>query len=235
MNDRVYPNHVALILDGNRRWAKERNLPTLMGHKKGSDNLSELVPYILSKGTKYVTVYAFSCENFKRTMDEVKYLMDLFVDSFSTKLEEIISSDIKIIFSGRRDNLREDVISAMDSLMERTKNNEKGILNICLNYGGQQEIVDATKKIVHKALNGELNIDELDEKNYYKYLYNDLPPVDYMIRTSGELRISNFLLYQLSYAEFYFTDTYFPDFNKEKYEIAIDEYNKRQRRYGGNK
>ena len=229
------PNHVAIILDGNRRWAKERMLPTLMGHKQGADNLSELVPYIISKGTKYVTVYAFSCENFKRNEEEVKYLMDLFVDNFTNKLERIISSDIKIIFSGRRENLRDDVLNAIDGLTERTKNNKNGILNICLNYGGQQEIVDATKKIVNAVSSGELKIEDLNETSYYKYLYNDLPPVDYMIRTSGELRISNFLLYQLSYAEFYFTNVYFPDFNAEKYEIAIDEYNKRQRRYGGNK
>lgn len=235
MNEKVYPNHVAIILDGNRRWAKKRNLPTLMGHKSGADNLADLVPYIISKGTKYVTVYAFSCENFKRSEEEVKYLMDLFVENFTTKLEKIISADIKIIFSGRRENLREDVLNAIDSLTERTKNSKKGVLNICLNYGGQQEIVDATKKIVDEVSSGILKISDLDEVNYYNYLYQDLPPVDYMIRTSGELRISNFLLYQLSYAEFYFTDVYFPDFNCEQYEIAIDEYNKRQRRYGGNK
>ena len=234
MNERIYPNHVAIILDGNRRWAKERNLPTLNGHKQGAETLSDLVPYIVSKGTKCVSVYAFSCENFKRSEEEVTYLMDLFVNTFTTKLEKIISSNIKIVFSGRRENLRTDVINAMNSIMERTKNNSSGILNICLNYGGQQEIVDATKKIVSEVSKGNLDINDLNEENYYKYLYNDLPPIDYMIRTSGELRISNFLLYQLSYSEFYFTNVYFPDFNEKQYELAIDEYNKRQRRFGGN-
>lgn len=235
MSERIYPNHVAIILDGNRRWAKKRNLPTLKGHQEGAMTLSKLVPYVFSKGTKVLTVYAFSCENFKRSEEEVKYLMDLFVDNFTSKLDKIVGSDIRIVFSGRRENLRDDVINAMDSLEGKTKDHTGGILNICLNYGGQQEIVDATKKIVSLVENGKLKVDDITEENYYKYLYIDLPPIDFMIRTSGEIRISNFLLYQLSYAEFYFTDVYFPDFNREQYEIAIDEYNKRQRRYGGNK
>lgn len=230
-----YPEHVAIILDGNRRWAKERGLPTLKGHQKGFENIQSLAPYIIDKGVKYLSVYAFSTENFKRSDDEVKYLMDLFVNMFKKECAKIHEENIKIIFSGRKENLREDVLEAMEYITEKTKNNTKGVFNICLNYGGQQEIVDATKRIVKDCISGNLDINQIDENLMYKYMYNDLPPVDLMIRTSGEERISNFLNYQISYAEMYFPKVYFPDFNKEEFELAIEAFNKRERRFGGNK
>lgn len=232
--DKIYPNHVAIILDGNRRWAKLRNLPSLKGHQAGSENLRKLVPYIIDKGVKVVSVFAFSTENFKRSVEEVKYLMDLIISWFKKEIKEIHKENIKVIFSGRRENLRPDVLEAIDSVTEQTKNNTKGIFNICLNYGGQQEIADGTKKIVKDVQNGLISIDDINEELLYKYMYNNLPPVDFMIRTSGEERISNFMMYSLSYAEMYFTKVLFPDFDIVEFEKAIDAYNARERRFGGN-
>lgn len=233
--EKIYPNHVAIILDGNRRWAKEKGLPQLKGHQKGFENIRQLAPYIINKGVKVLSVFAFSTENFKRAEEEVKYLMDLFVDMFRKECDKIHEENIKIIFSGRRENLRPDVLEAIDYITEKTKNNTKGIFNICLNYGGQQEIADGTKKIVQDVQNGIISINDIDEKLLYKYMYNELPPIDYLIRTSGEERISNFMLYELSYAEMYFPKVYFPDFNEDEFEKAIDLYNGRERRFGGNK
>lgn len=233
--EKYYPEHVAIILDGNRRWAKERNLPQLKGHQKGFENIRKLAPYIIDKGVKYLSVFAFSTENFKRSAEEVKYLMDLFVDMFKKECDKIHKENIKIIFSGRRENLRPDVLEAMDYITNKTKDNTKGVFNICLNYGGQQEIVDGAKRLAIDVKEGKVNLDEVDVKYFYKYMYNELPPIDFLIRTSGEERISNFLIYELSYAEMYFPKIYFPDFNEEEFERAIDIYNTRERRFGGNK
>ena len=232
--NKEYPSHVAMILDGNRRWAKERGLPQLKGHQKGVDNICDLAPYILDKGVKVLSVYAFSIENFKRTQNEVDYLMDIFVKTFNKKFEKLHKENIKIVFSGRREPLREDVLKAMDKIVEKTKNNQKGILNICLNYGGRQEIIDGMKKLFNDLKEDKIKIEEIDDNYFYKYMYQDLPPIDLLIRTSGEQRLSNFMLYQMSYAEMYFSNLYFPDFNKEEFEKAIDIYNKRDRRFGGN-
>lgn len=233
--EKIYPQHVAIILDGNRRWAKEKGLPQLKGHQKGFENIRQLAPYIINKGVKVLSVFAFSTENFKRAEEEVKYLMDLFVDMFKKECNKIHEENIKIIFSGRRDNLRKDVLEAMDYITEKTKNNTKGIFNICLNYGGQQEIADGAKKIALDVQSGKLNPEDINENLLYKYMYNELPPIDYLIRTSGEERISNFMLYELSYAEMYFPKVYFPDFDANQFEKAIDIYNGRERRFGGNK
>ena len=232
--ENYYPQHVAIILDGNRRWAKEKGLPTLNGHKKGMDNICDLVPYIINKGVKYLSVFAFSTENWKRDKEEVDYLMDLFVNMFEKECNKLHKENIKIVVSGRKELLRKDVQEAIKVIEEKTKDNTNGVFNVCMAYGGQQEIVDATKKLIKDAKDGKLNEDDIDEHLLYKYMYNDLPPIDFMIRTSGEERISNFMMYELSYAELYFVNTYFPDFNKDKFEEAIVEYNKRNRRFGGN-
>lgn len=226
------PNHVGIIMDGNGRWAQKRGLVRTEGHRQGAYNLEKLAVHILNTGTKYLTVYAFSTDNFKRPEKEVSFLMNLFIKMFKTEMDNIIKNDIKVVFSGRKENLRKDVLEAMEYVTEKSKNNKKGILNICLNYGSQEEIVDATKRIVQDVNNGVLNIDELNKELYYKYMYQDLPPIDLMIRTSGEQRLSNFMLYQLTYSEMYFTDTYFPDFDEKEYDKAIDAYNNRDRRFG---
>ena len=233
--EKIYPEHVAIILDGNRRWAKRQGLPQLKGHQRGFENIRELVPYIIDKGVKYLSVFAFSTENFKRTEEEVKYLMDLFVDMFKKECDNIHKEDIKIVISGRRENLRPDVLEAIDYITEKTKDNKRGVFNVCLNYGGQQEIADGTKRIVEDVQAGKISVDDIDENLLYKYMYNELPPIDLLIRTSGEERISNFMIYSLSYAEMYFPEVCFPAFDKDEFEKAIDVYNSRERRFGGNK
>lgn len=225
------PNHLGIIVDGNGRWAKERNLPRSKGHDKGFKRLKEITSYGFDKGIKVISVYVFSTENFKRSNEEVNHLMDLFVTGFK-KDKFYLKENIKVIFSGKEDNLRQDVIDAMNTIKEETKNNTKGILNICLNYGGRDEIVTACKKFTEEVLNRKTNIDELNEQNFSKYLYQDLPDIDFMIRTSGEERLSNFMLWQNSYAEFYFPKTYFPDFSKEEFDKALLVYTKRDRRFG---
>lgn len=226
------PSHVAIILDGNGRWAKERGLTRSMGHDAGFTNLKNISKYILSKGIKVLSVYAFSTENFKRSKDEVDYLMNIFTSKFKSCIKDFNKENIKVIFSGRDKPLPNKVLKAMKELEEATKDNTKGILNICLNYGGRSELVDTCKKIGKMVENKEISIDDIDEELISRNLYNDLPDVDLMIRTSGELRLSNFMLWQNSYAEFYFPKTYFPDFDEEEFDKAIIEYTKRDRRFG---
>ncbi|MCI6265278.1 MAG: polyprenyl diphosphate synthase [Erysipelotrichaceae bacterium] len=223
------PNHVAIIVDGNGRWAQERGMSRSRGHDAGYHNLKKLGQYILSKGIKVLSVYLFSTENFKREEAEVQYLMDLFLKMFKKDRKFFMDNHIKVVVSGRDEFLSKEVIQARDEMVECTKNNTGGILNICFNYGGRAEIVDATKKILDAGISSE----EVNEEVFSKYLYHDLPDVDLLIRTSGELRVSNFLLWQLSYAEFYFPETYFPDFKETDFDQAILEYTKRDRRFGG--
>ena len=229
--DLKLPEHVAIIVDGNGRWAKERNLPRTKGHDAGFQNLKKLGKYIFSKGIKYLSVYVFSTENFKRDKEEVEHLMDLFVLMFQKEKNFFIENDIKVVFSGADAPLPKKVIKLRDKLVELTKNNKNGTVNICLNYGGRREIVDATKKIIDEGIKSE----DITEELFEKHLYQELPPVDLMIRTSGELRISNFLLWQLAYAEFYFPGILFPDFTEADFDDAILAYNKRDRRFGNAK
>ena len=199
MKDVVYPNHLGIIMDGNGRWAKERGLNRSLGHKAGADNLVNLLDYIYKNTSiKVVSLYAFSTENFKRDKNEVDYLMKLFVTLFNSKLEKVKKNNIKVVFSGRRENLPKSVLDAMDKTTDDTKNNTRGILNICLNYGGDYEIVDMTKTVAKQVLDGTLNLDDITKEIVSKKLYQDLPPLDFVIRTSGEKRISNFMIYQSS-------------------------------------
>ena len=220
-------NHIGIIVDGNGRWAKEKGLKRSAGHLAGYKNLLKISKYILNKGTKYLSVYAFSTENFNRPKDEVDYLMNLFMVGFKKDRKYFMEENIKVVFSGKRDKLGTEVLNAMDTLEDETKNNSNGILNICLNYGGRAEIVDAVNKVINDKINN------VDESIFAKYLYHDLPDIDLMIRTSGEVRISNFMLWQISYAELYFPKCYFPDFNELEYDRALYEYTKRDRRFGG--
>lgn len=229
--DLKLPEHVAIIVDGNGRWAKERNLPRTKGHDAGFQNLKKLGKYIFSKGIKYLSVYVFSTENFKRDKEEVEHLMDLFVLMFKKDKDFFMKNNIKVVFSGRDEPLPKKVIEARDKLTEMTKNNTGGIFNVCLNYGGRAEIVDATKKIIEAGLKPE----DITEETFKKYLYQNLPDVDLMIRTSGELRLSNFLLWEVSYSEFYFPETKFPDFSSDDFDDAILAFNKRDRRFGNAK
>ena len=229
--DLKIPNHVAIILDGNGRWATERGLSRSMGHKAGFDNLKKLAKHVFKRGVKILSVFAFSTENFKREKAEVDYLMDLLVTKFKKLVDK--KDNVKIVFSGRRDNLRDDVLDAINEIEDTTKDNTGHIFNICFNFGGRADIVDATKKIVNDCKEGIISIDDIDEEMYKKYLYNGIGDIDLLIRTSGELRISNFMIYQLSYSEMYFPKTYFPDFNGKEFDIAIEAFNGRDRRFGG--
>ncbi len=228
------PNHVAIIMDGNGRWAKERGMTRSEGHKAGFSMLKKLTEYIFSRGIKVLSVYAFSTENFKRSKQEVNFLMNLFETKFKEYADIVKKKGIRVVFSGKKASpLPDKVIRIMQEIEEDTKENKVGILNLCVNYGGHLEIVEATKKICKLVQEGKLSLEEITEENFSHYLFQDLPPIDFMIRTSGEIRISNFMLYQLSYAEMYFSKVYFPSFDCQCFDDAILAYNKRNRRFGG--
>lgn len=227
------PNHVAIILDGNRRWARKRGMTPQEGHYKGFTNLENLSDYVFSKGVKVLSVYAFSTENFSRAKDEVDYLMDLFAVAFKKYFERQNKKNVRIVFSGRREPLPKKVLKMIDEVTEKTKDNTGPIFNICVNYGGRPEIVDTTKKICEMVKNGEISIDDIDEDLFTKNLYQDLPAIDLMIRTSGEIRLSNFLLWQNAYAEFYFPEVEFPGFDEKEFDKALEVFDKRNRRFGG--
>ena len=225
--------HLAIIMDGNGRWAKQRGMIRSLGHKAGVENLKKLLKHVNKLGVKYVSLYAFSTENFKRDSQEVNFLMETFVKKFTTDFHEIMETNCRVVFSGRKEPLPEDVLAAMASATEQSKNNTGPVLNICINYGGQWEIVDTTRKLCEMYKNGEIELEDITPESYNHYLYQDLPPLDYVIRTSGELRTSNFMPYQSSYAEYYFPKVLFPDFNEEEFDKSIEEYNRRNRRFGG--
>lgn len=227
------PNHLAIIVDGNGRWATEKGLIRSDGHKAGLENLERICNYAADKGVKYISLYVFSTENFKRAEEEVSFLMNLAIAKFSEKLGFFDKENFKVVFSGLREGLSEKLLKAMDETTVLTKNNTRATINLCFNYGGHAEIIEATKKIIEDVNNNKLDITNLNEEIYAKYLFQDLPPVDYMIRTSGEERISNFMLWQIAYAEMYFPRVYFPDFTTEEFDKAIINYTSRDRRFGG--
>lgn len=232
-NELLLPQHVGIIMDGNGRWAQERGMIRTMGHKRAVSTLKDLCIHMADMGIKYVSLYAFSTENFKRDIKEVEFLMDLFINTFNKEFGFLKEKKCRVIFSGREEPLPKSVLAAMDKIMEETAMNTELVLNICLNYGSHAEIVDMTKKLCEMYKNEEINLEDITEDFIQKNMYQDLPPLDYVIRTSGELRLSNFMMYQASYAEFYFPKVYFPDFNNEEFDKAIEEFNKRNRRFGG--
>ena len=221
------PNHVAIIMDGNGRWATRQGLKRTDGHYAGYKRLKKTALHILDKGVKYLSVFAFSTENFGRSEEEVNYLMSLFVKAFKSDKKFFIKNNIKVLFSGRQKPLSDEVWNVMKEIEESTKECTGGVFNFCINYGGQAEIVDACKKVAELYKDNKIDLDSIDTNNFYKYLYNDLPPVDLMIRTSGEIRISNFMLYSISYSELYFTSTCFPDFDNKEFDKALEDYQNR--------
>lgn len=224
------PQHVAIIMDGNRRWAKQRGLSTNEGHKEGAENLRRIAFHAFETGTKFLTVYAFSTENWSRDTKEVDFLMSLIIKGFEKYLEEFNQKGIKLVRLGSRSGLGQQLLDTFDKAEEKTKANEKGTLGICFNYGGRQEIIDAVKKF-----NSRNGINMLDEKMFGNFLYQGdiIPDIDLVIRTSGEQRISNFMLWRIAYSEFYFTNVNWPAFSSDDYNKAITEYNRRNRRFGG--
>ena len=234
MSNESIPRHVAIIVDGNRRWARQRMMPASLGHKAGFDRLTEITRYAIKDcGVHTLSLYVFSTENFHRDSKEVNFLMDLLVNNYRAMTDETIERGCRILFSGRRENLQPRVLAAMDYMMDATRDKDKGVVNFCLNYGGHAELADAAKAIAREVRAGTLQPEDIDEKTMERHLYSDLPPVDLMIRTSGEQRLSNFLLWQCAYAEFYFTPTLFPDFDKAAFDEALAEYARRDRRMGG--
>ncbi len=221
------PAHVAVIMDGNRRWARKRGLPAIAGHKAGVDSVHSVVRCASRAGIKVLTIYAFSTENWNRSKLEVRALMFLLERTIAAYKEELARENVRLVFSGRTEQMPGPARRVMDSAVERLKNNTGMVLNIALNYGGRQEILDA----VNKALAAGLR--DVDEKSFSALLYSpDLPDPDLLIRTSGEMRISNFLLWQTAYSEFYVTPTLWPDFREEEFRKALLEYQARERRRG---
>lgn len=226
-------NHIGIIVDGNGRWAKEKGKSRSEGHKAGAETLEKIILYISKENiANYLSLYVFSTENFSRSPEEVNYLMELFMKWFKKCKEKYKDANIKVLFSSQKEFLKPEIVKAIDELEEAIKDNTGLVVNFCLSYGGRQEIVDATKKIATAVLENKLNINDINEELFKKYLYNDLPDVDFLIRTSGENRVSNFMLWQISYAEMYFPKVYFPDFTPKCLEEAIEEYEKRDRRFG---
>ncbi len=227
---KIIPAHVGIIMDGNRRWAKERNLPTIEGHAKGYEKMKLVGDWFFSKGVKILSVYAFSTENWNRSRDEVNYLMKLLKRALKDDFEEFNSRGYRLLISGRTEELPGDLPEICQEAINNTEKNTKGILNICINYGGRAELIDALKKIINK----QVSVDQIHEGMIRKYLYQaDLPDPDIIVRTSGEERISGFQLWQSAYSEFLFLKKYWPDFEKSDAEIIINEYSNRKRRYGG--
>ena len=234
MEDVRVPRHVAIILDGNGRWAKKRNMPRNYGHSRGSKNVEVITKAAHDLGIKYLTVYAFSTENWNRPKGEVDALMRLLREYMKTCLKTAKKNNMRVRVIGDISRLDQDIIDGIRELEEASKDYDGLYFQIAVNYGGRDEMIRAVKKLASDVKDGEVEVDEIDEPLFASYLdTKDIPDPDLLIRTSGEERLSNFLLWQLAYAEFYFTDVLWPDFSKEDLEEAIREYSKRNRRYGG--
>ena len=234
MEEKIMPKHIAIIMDGNRRWAKAQGLDGSLGHKKGAEVLEEIAKYCNKIGLEALTVYAFSTENWKRTKEEVGailLLLQMYLDKF-LKTADLENIKLRVI-GDRENNMPEEIKKKMIKMEERTKNNTGLKFNIAFNYGGRDEIVKDTKKIASKVLKGELNLEDITEETVSNNLYTQgLPDPDLLIRTSGELRTSNFLPWQITYSEFLFLDKFWPDFTTKDIDDAIELYSKRHRRVG---
>ncbi len=231
------PNHVAVIMDGNGRWAQKQGLDRSEGHAEGVEAIRRVTRSANSVGVKVLTLYAFSTENWKRPIKEVQYLMGLPSKFFDRFVPELMDENVKVVVTGFEQKVPDFTKRAIFKAVEKTKFNTGMILNFAFNYGGRAEIVEATKQIAQKVLNGQIEVSQINEDLISAYLLtaqlNEYQDVDFLIRSSGEERISNFLLWQNAYSEFYFTDVLWPDFNEEIFKKAIAEYQARNRRYGG--
>ena len=228
------PTHVAIIMDGNGRWAKKRGLPRSMGHSRGIETFKHISEAAEQFGVKALTVYAFSTENWKRPKEEVDYLFDAAYDFLEKYQPTIFERQTRVFVSGDINALPEKLKNKIEELIEKTKHFDKLYLNIALNYGSYLELTSATKEIANKVVNQQLKIDEINDVVITNHLYTkELPPIDLMIRTGGEKRLSNFMLFQLAYSEIAFIDVLWPDFNKKEFYDVLKDFNKRNRRYGG--
>jgi undecaprenyl diphosphate synthase len=227
--DTQVPAHVGFILDGNRRWAKSQGLPTLEGHRRGYSNLKTIGKAAIKRGVRYVSAFIFSTENWKRTQEEVAYLMDLAYWVATKEVDEIHKDGIRVRFLGSEENVSPKLLQAIRSAEEKTKHNTNGTLALCFNYGGQLEIADAMKRIIEQGIaSSDINPDMIAQNLYEP----DIPALDLIIRTSGEQRLSNFMLWRAAYSELYFTNKHWPAFSEEDLDEALKEYAKRNRRFG---
>lgn len=234
MEELRVPNHVAIILDGNGRWAKKRGLPRKLGHKAGCENLEQIVEDAARLGIGYLTVYGFSTENWKRSADEVSALMQLFRYYMKKLLKVAMANNVRVKMIGEESRFDSDIIDGIDTLVRETRNNTGMTFVIAVNYGGRDEIVRGIRKLARQAADGTLDPESITEDMVSASLDTaEIPDPDLMIRTSGEQRLSNYLIWQMAYTELYFTDVYWPDFHKEDLVRAIEAYNQRERRFGG--
>jgi undecaprenyl diphosphate synthase len=233
INQAKLPNHVAVIMDGNGRWAKQRGLPRIEGHRRGANTLKEMLRYCKDLGVKTLTAYAFSTENWGRPTGEVNFLMGLFERLLQKELKEMEEEEVCINFIGDLTPLPPSLQQEMHRSMERTKNNQGVFFNVAINYGSRHEMINACKAIAEKVQQGQLSADSIDDQTISQHLYTAASPdPDLLIRTSGEMRLSNFMLWQLAYTEIYVTDTLWPDFNHEQFDRAIVAFQQRDRRFG---
>ena len=234
MEELRIPKHVAIILDGNGRWAKKRLMPRKYGHAQGAKTVERICEEAWRMGIKYLTVYAFSTENWKRPEDEIDAIMKLLRDYLKNCLEISRKNDMRVRVIGDRSRLKDDIVKAIEELEEKSKNNNGLNFQVALNYGGRDEITRAVRNIAQQVKDGTLKVEDINQDTISSSLDTaDIPDPDLMIRTSGEQRISKYLLWQLAYSEFYFTDVLWPDFTKEDLEKAVAFYNQRDRRFGG--
>ena len=228
LSNQNHPKHVAIIMDGNGRWAKKQGEKRMFGHEKGAETAEKIIEYASNSGVRYLTLYTFSTENWKRPEEEVNFLFKLFIKYLESRMKKIISKGVRMRFSGRIDKMPEDIQKACKRIEEKSKNNDKLDLIMALNYGSRQEITDAVNKLISQKK------EHITKQDIQNSLYlPDVPDVDLLIRTSGEKRISNFLLWQIAYSEFYFTEILWPDFDENEFDKALLEYAHRERRFGG--
>ncbi|MCU0713794.1 MAG: isoprenyl transferase [Pirellula sp.] len=233
-SDLVIPNHVAIIMDGNGRWAQSRGLPRVEGHRKGAESVRAACESCVELGIKHLTLYCFSNENWKRPKDELDFLMGLLKKFLVQECKTLLEKNIRLTVIGRRQGLPDDILDEMDSVIDRSKNCTGLHLCLAINYGSRQEITDGVRSIAEKVQRGEITPSEIDEQTIANSLYTSgVPDPDLLIRTSGEMRISNYLLWQISYSELYITKRAWPEFNKADMVQAIEEYSRRHRRFGG--
>lgn len=226
----VTPRHVGIIIDGNRRWAKQHGLPGYEGHLAGHNTLTEVLPELMHAGVTYASLYVFSTENWKRSEDEVSRLMALILNILTNDLKMFHENQVRLQVLGRQDGLSDKVLAAIERAESETQHHTRGTVALCFNYGGQQEIVDATRQIIEAGVAA----DDVTPELVAHYLYApDIPPVDLIVRTSGEQRLSNFMLWRAAYSELLFLDKPWPDMTKDDIHAILDEYSKRQRRFGG--
>lgn len=227
------PQHIAIIMDGNGRWAQNKNLARREGHKEGVKTLKKIVKYAADTDISSLTVYAFSTENWKRPKAEVDFLLALLKRTMRNEINELLDNGVRVNFLGRKENLSKKLIQEIEYIENKSKKNKRLTLNIAFNYGGRAEIVDATKKILLESKNGNIDIDELDEEKFSSYLYkSEYKDIELLIRTGGDKRLSNFLLWQSAYAELYFTDKYWPDFDEAELDAALEDFRNRERKFG---